>query len=183
MGEFSRRFSAMFKSQRKVWNELAYDLKAEFVDKGFFKPLEVVKKEEGYEIKLDSFTKMAGRTPIITTRFESNCDAVEDFRFLIKRKNIFNKRAPKGLELIPVEYHEFDHLFRLFASNKRRIHRVFNRKLQSQLVNQAPYRDIRIELKANILELQIKPLIKDIEQLKSLFVLMESIQEQLRADS
>lgn len=183
MGEFSRRFHSMFKNQRKVWKELAYDLKAEFVDNGIFKPFEVVKKEEGYEIKLDSFTKMAGRTPIITTRFQTVCDSSGDFQFLIKRKNIFNKRAPKGLELIPIEYPEFDRLFRLFASSKRKINRVFNRKLQMILVQQTPYRDIRIELKANNLELQIKPLIKDIEQLKSLFEFIELIRQQLRADS
>ncbi|MBN2238036.1 MAG: hypothetical protein JW729_10775 [Bacteroidales bacterium] len=182
MGLFARRFKSMFASQKKVWQQLARNQNAELFKPGIFKPYLVLKKTAEYEIRLNSFTKMVGKTPIVTTRFVLNFPEESDFRFVVKRKHLLNKRAPKGLEPIVSEFENFDRLFRLFASNKRKANHVFTRNLLSEIADQIPYNDLQIEGEDKKIELHIRPLVKDLEQLNSLFELLDHIYHQLIAE-
>ncbi|MFH1001362.1 MAG: hypothetical protein V1783_11055, partial [Bacteroidota bacterium] len=60
----------------------------------------------------------------------------------------------------------------------RKIKRLLNRNILSNIIMQKPFNTIDIELRANHLELRIASLNKDIEQLKSLFDLMLVIRNQ-----
>lgn len=182
MENFKRRFSSAFKNHRKVWAQLASEIGAEFVNNGLFKSPEVIKKGESFLIKLDSFRTMAGNHSQSWTRFQTLCETNNDFRFRILRKNIFNKRAPKGMELMMTDVHAFDRKFRLFVSHKREMKKVFNWDLLTNIAGQQPFNAIRIELKDKKMELKIRSLIKDIEQLRSLFNLVEELRNQFNPE-
>jgi len=182
MGNFVRQFKSTFSSQKKVWTQLAHDIKAEYIDNGFFKAHIITKSYEWGSIKLDSFNKRRGNNSVTFTRFQADCSNPKKIEFIIKRSNFFNKKAPKGLEFTLTDYSEFDRKFRLFVSNKREIKQVLDRKIIRNIVEQQPFNDIKIDLKENNLELHISSLNKDIEQLKSLFILMESLHNQIDFD-
>jgi len=175
MGNFSRILKSAFASQKKVWQQLADELNAEYVNKGLFKAHTITKKLEQGEIILDSFSRNRGNQHETYTRFQTECANPGKIQFLIKRKNIFNKKAPKGSELFLTEMEVFDRKYRLFGSNKRDIKRLLDRKMLANIVEQKPFSNIRIELKEQNLELKIKSLNKDLVQLKSLFNLVEDL--------
>jgi radical SAM superfamily enzyme with C-terminal helix-hairpin-helix motif len=128
---------------------------------------------------LDSFSRNRGNHREIYTRFQTECANPGKIQFLIKRKNIFNKKAPKGTELLLTEMEVFDRKYRLFGSNKRDIKRLLDRKILANIVEQKPFSNIRIELKEQNLELHIRSLNKDLVQLKSLFHLIEDLRSQI----
>lgn len=182
MGNFSRRFNSMFKSHRKVWTQLAYDLGAEFVDKGIFKPFEVIKQGEGYNIKLDSFTKRRGNHSETITRFQTSCENPKNLQIRIARKALFNKKAPKGTENVITDFEAFDRKFWLSTSAWRDTKQLLHRRLLSDIMAQQPFNNIQIELKEKELELRIHSLVKDIDQLKSLFKLIEVLRLQFNSE-
>lgn len=178
MGNIARQFNSFFKSHRKVWEQLAHDIGGKFVRKGFFKPFEVIKSEDASTIKLDSITKMSGNHVQYITRFQTDCKASDDFYFLIVRKHFFNKKPPKNTESYNTDLEIFEQKFRLFVSSKKAIRPILNRKLLLNITEQQPFTSIRLELKAKNLELTIAALVKDIDQLKSLFVFMKELRNQ-----
>ncbi len=101
-----------------------------------------------------------------------------DLYFLIVRKHFFNKKAPKNTESFNTDLEIFEQKFRLFVSSSREIRPVLNRKLLLNIAEQQPFTSIRLELKAKNLELTIAALVKDIDQLKSLFVFMKELRNQ-----
>jgi hypothetical protein len=178
MGNFSRQFKSFFKNHRKVWEQLAHDIGAKFVKNGLFKPFEVIKTQDNFTLKLDSVTKMSGNHVQYITRFQTTCNASADLYFLIVRKHFFNKKAPKNTESFNTDLEIFEQKFRLFVSSSREIRPVLNRKLLLNIAEQQPFTSIRLELKAKNLELTIAALVKDIDQLKSLFVFMKELRNQ-----
>lgn len=182
MGNFSRRFKSMFSRQRKVWLQFATSIGAEYADNGLFKAALITKKFDWGEIVLDSYSKMKGKANVTYTRFQTECTNSRNLQFRIERKTWLNSRAPKGLEKVITEHADFDHSFRLFVSQKRVVMRLLNRRLLANIAGQQPFRDIRIDLKENNLVLRIAPLNKDLEQLKSLFRLVETLRNQFDSE-
>lgn len=179
MSNFSRRLKSTFSSRKKVWQQLAHDLKAEYVDEGIFKsPVIHILLEDG-KILLDSFSKHVGRNQQVYTRFVTDCINRKGLQFRVDRKTILNKKAPKGMETILSEYADFDKRFRLYTSNRREVNQILNRQILRNIAEQQPFNDIRIELKNNELTLRIASLNKDLLQLKSLVKLVETIRLQL----
>ena len=182
MGNFSRRFKSTFASQKKVWQQFADSVGAEYAHNGLFKAVVITKNLDWGEITIDSYSKMKGRASVTYTRFQTKCKNPKNLQFRVDRKTLLNSRAPKGLEKVLTEYTDFDRLFRLFVSQKREVKRLLNRRLLADIAGQRPFRDIRIELKENNLILRIAPLNKDLEQLKSLFKLVETLHNQIDSE-
>ena len=129
MGNIARSFKSMFSSQRKVWQRFAVSIGAEYVDNGIFKATVITKTFEWGEIIIDSYSKMKGRSSVTYTRFQTECSNPKNLQFRIDRKNLLNRKAPKGLEKVMTEHADFDRLFRLFVSQKREVKRLLNRRL------------------------------------------------------
>jgi len=182
MGNISRRIKSMFASQKKIWQHFANSIGAEYVDNGLFKAAVITKQLDWGEITIDSYSKMKGRASVTYTRFQTECLNPKNLQFRVDRKTLLNSRAPKGLEKIITEYADFDRSFRLFASEKRETKRLLNRRILSNISRQEPFRDLRIELKENNLLLRIASLNKDLEQLKSLFKLVETLHDQIDSE-
>lgn len=182
MGNISRRFKSMFASQKKIWQQFANHIGAEYADTGILKPTVITKKFDWGKIVLDSYSKMKGRASVTYTRFQTECENPKKLQFRIDRKTLLNSKAPKGLEKTITEHADFDRLFRLFVSPKREVKRLLSRKFLRDIADQQPYNDIRIELKENNLELRIAPLNKDFDQLKSLFKLVETLHNQIDSE-
>lgn len=182
MGNISRRLKSMFGSQRKIWTQFAASIGAEYVEKGMFKADVITKKLDWSEITIDSYRKMKGRASVTYTRFQTECRNPKNLRFRIDRKTLLNSRAPKGLEKVITEYADFDRLYRLFVSEKRETKRLLNRRILTSIAGQQPFKDMRIDLVENNLMLRITPLNKDLEQLKSLFKLVETLRNQIDSE-
>lgn len=182
MGNFSRRIKSTFASQKKIWQQFANSIGAEYVHNGLFKAAVITKNLDSGVITIDSYSKMKGKAHVTYTRFLTECSNPKNIHFRIDRKTLLNSRAPKGLEKVITEYAAFDHLFRLFVSEKREVKRLLKRKILSSIAEQQPFRDIRIELNENNLLLRISPLNKDLEQLKSLFKLVETLRNQIDSE-
>jgi hypothetical protein len=182
MENFSRRFKSTFASQKKIWQQFANSIGAEYVDTGIFKPTVLIKKFDWGEIKIDSYSKMKGRASVTYTRFQTECKNPKGLQFRVDRKTLLNSKAPKGLEKEITEYADFDRLYRLFVSEKRETKRLLNRRILNSIAGQQPFKDIRIDLEENNLLLRIAPLNKDLEQLKSLFKLVETLRNQIDSE-
>lgn len=179
MSNLSRRLKSMFSSQKKVWQQLAYDIQAEYIDQGLFKST-IIKKQSDYgEIVLDSYRQTRGRHQLIYTRFICPVNNPHAILFKVDRKTMLNKKAPKGMESILTEHTNFDHFFRLFGSRKREVNQILSRKILGKIAEQQPFKDLSIELKENEIILLITPLNKDLIQLKAIFRLLELLQVQL----
>lgn len=179
---FSLMFKLMFKSHRKTWRQLASEIKAEYIDKGAFKSPQVIKRGEGFEITLDSYTKHVGNSAAVFTQYLMSVENPNHYHIILVRKNWFNAKAPKGTEKIENVNLTFDKHFRLFTSDKRLARQLFSWQLMSDIDSQQPYRIISLELKEDQFKLVLKSLNKDLNQLKSLFILMETIHNQFYSE-
>ncbi len=181
MSNFSRRLKSMFSSRKKIWTQFAREINADYVDHGFFKSPQLIKKLEDATIVMDYFEKNRGKNRVYFTRFVTTCSNTKHIRFRVDRKTLINKRAPKGLELFLTEYRDFDRLFRLFASNRRQVNHILKRNILDDIAGQQPYRDLHIELVDNQLSLWVSPINKDLLQLRSLYQLIKRIRKQIES--
>lgn len=175
MGNIGRRLKSMMSNQHKVWKQLAEELGAEYFQPGGIQSPYVLRKTKVGTIKLDSFVKTIGRTPVTFTRFQVECTPRHQVSFQIARKTMLNKGVPKQMEVVESASPQFNRLFRFFASSPAVAQQIFDRQLLEKIAGQQPYNDIQIQLDKQQLELTIAPLNKDAEQLTSLFKLLEEI--------
>lgn len=182
MGNFSLKFRLAFKSHRKIWRQLAIDIKGEYVDKGVFKSPQIIKKGEGFEIILDTYTKQYGNTAAVFTRFLTQVKNPNAYSVKLLRKNWLNFKVPKGTEKLENVNTTFDKHFRLFTSDRRFARQLFTWQVMTDIDLQKPYRIKTIEMKGENLELILDSLNKDLNQLKSLFKLMETLRNQFYSE-
>jgi|GEM_PF-3816932 len=175
MGNIGRRLKSMMSNQHKVWKQLADELEAEYFQPGGIQSPYVLRKTKVETIKLDSFVKTVGRTPVTFTRFQMECTPRKQVSFRIVRKTMLNKGVPKQMEVVETASPQFNRLFRFYASSPLVVQQIFDTQLLDVIARQQPYNDIQIEMDSQRLELTVAPLNKDTEQLKSLFKLMEEI--------
>jgi hypothetical protein len=178
MSNFARILKSTFGSQKKIWAQFAAEIEAKYENNGLFKAHVITKELPWGTFKIDTFIKRYGRSQETFTRFQLKCSNPDKLEFLIVRKRFLGSYNHKGLTKITTDYVDFDKKFRMYVSDHRKIKRLLNRNILSNIIMQKPFNTIDIELRANHLELRIASLNKDIEQLKSLFDLMLVIRNQ-----
>lgn len=179
MSKIARRISLMFKCQRKSWQQFANEMGAEFIENGMLHPFQVKKEFENNTIVLTTFSKLIGRTQMTGTIYSTTCTNTNKTEFILTRKTLLNKLLKNGFQKVDIANPEFSKLFVIYGSNYREIKRIFDAQLIHSIQGQTPYNDLTIELiktkATSEIKLTIYPVIKDVNQLKSLFDIVQTV--------
>lgn len=170
-------------SQEEVWQQLAAETGADFAGGGFWRPNKVVIRVKEWTITLDTYTVSTGKSSTTYTRLRAPYVNKDGFRFTLYRKSLFSGLGKLfGMQDIEVGQPQFDEEFIIKGNNPGQVRALFA---------YAPLREL-IQAQPNI-HLQVKPdegwfgdefpegvdelcfhvigVIKDVERLKSLFML------------
>lgn len=179
-------------SSRKVaWQTLSDEIKARYVDGGFWKGDKVVAEYGDWTLTLDTYTVSTGKVTVVFTRMRAPYRNPGGFRFTVYRKSIFSGIGKMlGMQDIEIGDAPFDHDFIIQATNESRVRELLaNLRIRELITKQ---KDIQFSVKddegwfgstfpdgVDELYFAVAGVIKDIDRLKLLFDLFAETLEQL----
>lgn len=170
---------------------MAEEIDGQYIDGGFWKGKKVVAKYENWIITFDTFVRSTGKTSASYTRVRAPYKTKDELKFKIYRKGLFSSIGKAlGMQDIEIGYGDFDHKFIIKGNHEGKIIELFSNDRIRELIS---YQDrILLEIKDNkgffspvaeegLYELYFESLgiIKDIDRLKSLFILFVLILNRL----
>lgn len=170
-------------SQKEIWQQLANQIGGIFSDAGFFGKRKVLVRVKQWTITLDTYTVSNGKTSTTYTRIRAPYVNPDNFRFSIYRSNVFYEIAKKfGMQDVEIGDSKFDQDFIIKGNNVEKIRRLLSFPNLRELIAAQPR--IYFQVKddegwfgthfpegVDELSFHVHGVIKDIEQLKSLFTL------------
>ena len=179
-------------SKDEVWRQLSQEIGAEFVESGFWATTgSKVQAHVGpWIVTLDvGRSDEDGKTPV--TRLRAPYVNPESFRFTIYRKGFFSDLGKLlGMQDIEVGDSEFDDAFVIKGNDESKVRALFANPKIRQMIQAQPH--FRLAVKdsegwfgpkfpedVDELHFQVVGVIKDVEQLKSLFDLFAAVLDQL----
>jgi hypothetical protein len=176
----------------EVWKNLCAEIGADFIDGGFWKGDKVeLRVADAWTVTLDVFSVLRGKRRQKYTRLRVPFVSLDDLRFLIYRKGPFAGLGKLlGVQDIEVGEPVFDEAFVIQGNNEAKVRALFaNPEIQNLLQDQP---EVRFELKDNqgrfwetlpesvdVLQFQVKGVLKDVNQLKGLFYLFIEVLQEL----
>jgi hypothetical protein len=174
-----------------IWRQLAEEIKADFVEGGFWKGSKVEASVNEWTITLDTYTVSTGKSQVTYTRMRAPYVNKDGFRFKIYRKGFFSELGKKlGMQDVEVGYPDFDDQFIIQGNDEYKLQFLFKNLNIRQLIEAQP--NISLEVKddegwlttrfpegVDLLSFQVVGIIKDIERLKLLYELFAEILQQL----
>ena len=177
--------------QREIWKEVSGEVGAEFVRGGVWKADKLVAKVKDWEIVMDTYAVSTGKVMIDYTRMRAPFVSNDGLRFHIYRKSFFTKWGKWfGMSDIEVGYSDFDDSFVVQGNDPEQIIKFCgNRTVRDMLFRQKRF-DFKIlddegwlgsTFPPGVDELyfEVVGVIKDKEQIKSLFALFSASLHQL----
>lgn len=178
-------------SQKEVWDKLANEIEAEFVDGGFWRGSKVVARVKEWTITLDKYAVSTGKTTVVYTRMRAPYVNKDGFRFRIYRKGIFSEIGKLfGMQDVEVGYPSFDEDFIIKGNDTQKLVELFSNSRIRELIELQP--QIYFEVKddegwfgaqfpegVDELYFQVTGIIKDVERLKTLYNLFAEVLNQL----
>ncbi len=178
-------------SKDEVWRQLSEEIRAEFIEGGFWKGNKVQAHIGPWTVTLDIYTESTGESSVTYTRLRAPYVNPEGFRFTIYRRNFFSDIGKfLGMQDIEVGDSEFDEAFIIKGNDESRVVSLFSNSKIRQMIQAQP--KIRLDVKdsegwfgpkfpENVDELsfQVVGVIKDVERLKALFNLFAALLDQL----
>lgn len=178
-------------SQKEIWQQFADEIGGEYIDEGFWKVKKVVAKFENWTVTLDTFTRTNENASIPYTRMRVHYKTKDEFKFKIYRKGLFsNIGKALGMEDIEIGYPDFDEAFIIKGNDESKIIELFSNDKIRELISSQDR--IYLEIKDNKgwfspvteegiynLYFETAGVIKDIDRLKSLFMLFVLILNRL----
>ena len=175
----------------EVWGQLARELRADFVDGGFWRGSKVQASVKEWSVTLDTYTVSTGKSHITYTRMRAPYVNKDGFRFRIFRKGFFSELGKLfGMQDVEVGHPWFDEEFIIQGSHVDKLRLLFADQSIRQLIEAQPA--IRLEVKddegwfgahfpagVDELHFQVVGIIKDIERLKSLYELFAKTLDRL----
>ena len=76
-------------SKDEIWRQLAHEIKANYVDGGFWNGSKVQAQFKEWTITLDTYVVSTGKSAITYTRLRAPYVNADQFRFTVYRKSIF----------------------------------------------------------------------------------------------
>jgi hypothetical protein len=89
-------------SKDEVWKQLAEEIRADFVDGGFWKGTKVKAQVKQWTITLDTYAVSTGKTTLIFTRMRAPYVNRDGLRFKIYRKGLLSNLEVLGMQDIEV---------------------------------------------------------------------------------
>ena len=178
--------------KEEAWKQLCAEMRADFIDGGFWKGDKVeLRVADAWTVTLDVFSVLHGKRRQKYTRLRVPFVSLDDLRFLIYRKGLFAGLGKMlGVQDIEVGEPVFDEAFVIQGNNEAKVRALFaNPEIQSLLEDQP---EVRFELRDNqgrfwetlpesvdVLQFQVKGVLKDVNQLKGLFYLFIEVLQEL----
>jgi hypothetical protein len=178
-------------SKKEIWQQLAEEIQANYVDMGFWKGDRVEAQVDNWIVVLDTYTVSTGKSSITYTRMRAPFVNLDNFYFKIYRSGFFSGLGKMlGMEDIEVGYEEFDTDFIIKGNNKEKLGQLFSNGSIRSLIQEQP--QISLEIKddegyfsthfpsgVDELYFQVTGVIKDIDRLKVLYELFEEVLKEL----
>ncbi len=174
-------------SKEEIWQQLCNEIGAEFVQGGFWNGNKVVARVKEWTITLDTYSNTTSTGQSTTTRTYTRLRAPyankDGFRFKIYRQGLFDGLGKLfGGQDIEVGYPDFDDDFIIQGNDSEKVRQLFANPKIRQLIQVQP--QILFEVRddegwfgasfpegVDELYFQAYGVIKDVEQLKSLYEL------------
>jgi hypothetical protein len=178
-------------SKKEVWQQLCKEIKADYVDGGFWNRDKVRAKYKEWTITLDTYTVSTGKSSTTYTRLRAPFVNADGFHFEIYRKSIFTGIAKfLGAQDIEIGHKFFDEEFVIKGNDSARVIRFFGNPRIRELIQQQPEIHLVVkddegwfgaEFPEGVDELYFSTLgvIKDVERLKALYELFAESLNQL----
>jgi hypothetical protein len=180
-------------SKDEVWQQLAGEISADFVDGGFWRGSKVQATVKEWTVTLDTYTVSTGKSTITFTRMRAPYVNKDGFRFKVYRKGFFSDLGKLfGMQDIEVGYPAFDDEFIFQGNDESKLRLLFADPAVRQLIEAQPA--ISLEVKddegwfgahfpesVDELHFQVVGIIKEIDRLKSLFELFARTLDRLCA--
>lgn len=178
-------------SKREVWQNLSSQIGADFVSGGLFVGDKVVARVREWTVTLDTYTVSTGKSSTTYIRIRAPYINKDGFRVTIYRSGIFSDIGKLlGMQDIEIGKPEFDEQFIIKGNDEERVRTLFaNGELRHLIQLQS---EIHLEVKddegwfgayfpegVDELYFRVYGVIKDIDQLKSLFELFAVMLDQL----
>lgn len=178
-------------SQEEIWSQFANEIGGDFVDEGFWKAKKVVARFENWVVTLDTYTLSTGKTSTTYTRIRAPYVNKDGFKFKIYKSGWFSDIGKTlGMQDVEIGYPEFDERFIIKGNDESKLIELFSSDKIRELINVQD--NIYLEVKedegwfgtdfpdgVDELYFQTMGVIKDIERLKSLYMLFSLILNKL----
>lgn len=170
-------------SQAEIWQQLATETGADFTLGGFLRPGKVEIKVREWTLTLDTYTVSTGKSSTTYTRLRAPYVNQDGFAFTIYRKSIFSGLGKAlGMQDIEIGDPVFDEEFVIKGTDEARVRALFAHAQLRDMIAAQPtiYLSVRkdegwfgADFPEGVDELyfQVGGVIKDVERLKSLFLL------------
>jgi hypothetical protein len=169
--------------QAEVWQRLADETGGQFVDGGFFGKKKVLVKVKEWTIVLDTYTVSSGKHSTTYTRMRAPYVNKDNFRFRIYRSNFLVEFAKKlGLQDIDIGDPQFDRDFIIKSNSPEKVRALLAYPKLRELISAQPRISFEVKEDEGVfgqsfpegvdeLCFHVAGVIRDVEQLKSLFTL------------
>ncbi|GAB3781116.1 hypothetical protein GCM10028818_34570 [Spirosoma horti] len=184
-----RQLFGPFKDE--VWQQLAAELHADYVEGGFWKGSKVEASVHEWTVTLDTYTVSTGKSHITCTRIRAPYVNKDGFRFKIYRKGVFSGLGKMlGMQDVEIGFPEFDDNFVIQGNDETKLRLLFQPLRIQQLIDAQPainlevkdddgWRSTQFPEEVDQLVFNVVGVIKDVEQLKWLYELFAEILQQL----
>ncbi len=178
-------------SKDEMWQQLATEINANFVDGGFWSGSKVLARTGVWTITLDTYTVSTGKTTMVFTRMRAPYINRDGFRFKVYRKSMFSGLGKMlGMQDVEIGEPQFDEEFIIKGNDELKLKKLFSYpKLRELLLSQ---REVNFEIKddegwfatnfpegVDELVFQAAGVITDIGELKNLYEIFALILDQL----
>lgn len=174
-------------SKEEIWQQLAANIDAEFVDGGFWGKSLVRAQYKQWTITLDTYTVSTGKSSTTFTRMRAPYVNPDGFQFTIYRAGFFTELGKMlGMQDIEIGHAPFDSDFVCKGNDPAKVIRLFGNPTVRELVQKQP--QICLHVKddegwfndtfpegVDELHFQVVGVIKDVERLKMLYLLFAEV--------
>ncbi|MCQ4924497.1 DUF3137 domain-containing protein [Tissierella sp. P1] len=178
-------------SQEEIWSQFANEIGADFINEGFWKSKKVVARFENWVVTLDTYTQSTGKTSTTYTRIRAPYVNKDGFNFKIYKSGWFSEIGKTlGMQDVEIGYAEFDEKFIIKGNDEAKLIELFSSDKIRELISSQD--NIYLEVKndegwfgtdfpegVDELYFQTMGVIKDIERLKSLYMLFALVLDKL----
>lgn len=178
-------------SKKEVWKQLADEINADYVNRGFWGGDRVEAHVDHWIVVLDTYTVSTGKSTITYTRMRAPFVNLDNFYFKIYRSGMFSELGKLlGMEDITVGFEPFDEEFVIKSNNNEKVRSLFSKERIRTLIQDQPRINLEIKddegfFKAHFpqgvdeLYFMVTGVIKDIERLKELYELFAEVLKEL----
>ncbi|MFA7532757.1 MAG: hypothetical protein WCY46_00350 [Tissierellaceae bacterium] len=170
-------------SKDEVWGQFANEMGGEYINKGVFKPKQVIVEFEGWVIILDSFSRSHGKSSTTYTRIRTPYNPIDRLQFKIYKSGLFSDLGKAlGMQDIEIGEVDFDEKFIIKGDSEDKVREFLSGDKIKELIMKLDRFSIEIKhgegmFSSNLVEgshelyYESVGIIKDVNRLKELFML------------